>query len=175
MNFAELMEKRQSCRSFNPEKKIDKQTLLEIIEEARLSPSACNSQPYKLFAVQGEKSKIISEARVFGMNKFLKDCSSYIIIAEDSYNITAKLGENITDIDFRSIDIGILTANLVNAAEDKNIQTCIIGIFAENDILKGLNIDAKIRIIIALGYESDNYEHRIKRRKNQEKIVTYIE
>ncbi|MGF7108388.1 nitroreductase family protein [Treponema pedis] len=174
MNFAELMNVRQSCRSFNPNKKVEKDTLLQIIEEARLSPSACNSQAYKIFAVQNEKAEIISAARVMGMNKFLKDCSSYILIAEDKYNFTAKIGTELFETDFRSIDIGILTANIVNAATDKNIQTCILGAFSEKEILKKLNINAKLRIIIALGYETENYPHRKKSRKDRDKVVQYI-
>lgn len=156
-------------------KKLEKQTLLDIIEEARLSPSACNSQPYKIFAIQGEKAQIVANARLAGMNKFLTDCSSFIVIAEDKQNIIANIGGKISHNDFRSIDIGILTANIANSAEAKNVQTCIIGSFSEKELLSKLKINEKIRLIIALGYETQNYPNRKKNRKEQSKIVTYLD
>jgi len=40
MNFTEIAEKRQSCRSYNPEKAVEEEKLQAILESFRLSPSA---------------------------------------------------------------------------------------------------------------------------------------
>ena len=53
MNFTEIAENRQSCRSYDPEREIEQEKLDRILESARLSPSACNGQPYAIpFAVE---------------------------------------------------------------------------------------------------------------------------
>lgn len=51
MDFLELAKKRYSCRSYKPDKVRD-QDLMKILEAGRVSPSACNNQPYKLLVVR---------------------------------------------------------------------------------------------------------------------------
>lgn len=53
-NFFELINKRESCRSFN-NKKVDKELLIKCIEAARVAPSACNSQPWSFMVVNSEE------------------------------------------------------------------------------------------------------------------------
>ena len=38
MNFTEITQNRQSCRSYNPEKQVEKEKLQAILESARLAP-----------------------------------------------------------------------------------------------------------------------------------------
>ena len=46
MNFTEIAQKRQSCRSFDSSRVIEEEKLEAILTAAQLSPSACNGQPY---------------------------------------------------------------------------------------------------------------------------------
>ena len=48
--FENLVKTRQSCRNFN-DKPLEKETVKKIAEQAMLSPSACNSQPWKMYLV----------------------------------------------------------------------------------------------------------------------------
>ena len=50
--FNELILKRESCRNYNGEP-VSTDLLLECVDAARLSPSACNSQPWKYYIVNG--------------------------------------------------------------------------------------------------------------------------
>ena len=43
----ELVKKNRSYRRFYQEKKLTKQQLMELVETARLTPSAANRQPFK--------------------------------------------------------------------------------------------------------------------------------
>jgi len=43
----ELVKKNRSCRRFYQEKKLTRQQLMELVEVARLTPSAANRQPFK--------------------------------------------------------------------------------------------------------------------------------
>ena len=48
MNFTEIAENRQSCRSYDPTRPVEQEKLKRILESARLAPSACNGQPYHI-------------------------------------------------------------------------------------------------------------------------------
>ena len=157
-DFLSLMKKRQSCRSFDYSKPVSKEDLISILEAGRLSPSACNSQPYEVFVAQGEKAKIIADAKMGSFNKFID--------AEDNYSLPAKIGSLIKKVDFKAIDIGILTANLVNAASALNLETCILGVFDEKRIQKLIERKKRIRLVIALGYPKEGYPLREKTRKD---------
>ena len=45
MNFSEIAQGRQSCRSYDETRDVEQEKLSAILEAARLAPSACNSQP----------------------------------------------------------------------------------------------------------------------------------
>ena len=56
MNFFELINKRESVRGYL-DKPVEKEKIEKIIECARLSPSACNAQPWK-FVVVNDKDVV---------------------------------------------------------------------------------------------------------------------
>ena len=73
MNFSEIANTRQSCRSYDP-REVEKEKLDAILESARLSPSACNGQPYHITVCSGESKKLVAKAvQGMGMNKFAAD------------------------------------------------------------------------------------------------------
>lgn len=57
MSFLELVQKRQSDRSYQ-DKPVEKEKLDRILEAARLAPSACNGQPWKLIVVTDPEKKM---------------------------------------------------------------------------------------------------------------------
>ena len=52
MDFFDLINKRESCRNYNGQS-VESEKLDRCIEAARLSPSACNSQPWFYYVVNG--------------------------------------------------------------------------------------------------------------------------
>ena len=42
MSFYEIAVTRQSCRKYNPDREVEEEKLIAILEATRLSPSACN-------------------------------------------------------------------------------------------------------------------------------------
>ena len=54
MNFTEIANNRQSCRNYDAERAVEQEKLDAILESARLSPSACNGQPYLMTVCRGE-------------------------------------------------------------------------------------------------------------------------
>ena len=71
MEFNKLINLRESCRSFDPQKEVSDEIIKNIIESARLSPSACNGQPYFFTVCKGDKAKEIAKARDRYMKEYI--------------------------------------------------------------------------------------------------------
>lgn len=176
MNFSEIAKNRQSCRYYDSSKKVEDEKIQAILESAILSPSACNAQPYHFTVCKGEAAKQVAEAtRGMGMNKFTEDVPVMIVISEEAYNKTARIGAKLKDNDYRSIDIGIASAYLTAEATAQGLETCILGWLDDKKIRKICNLKHPVRLVIALGYPKENYELREKKRKAFDELVTTIE
>ena len=60
MNFLEIAENRQSCRNYDPARAVEPEKLEAILNVARLSPSACNGQPYRITVCEGDAAKQVA-------------------------------------------------------------------------------------------------------------------
>ena len=61
MNFLEIAENRQSCRKYDPTRAVEPEKLEAILNVARLSPSACNGQPYHITVCEGDTAKQVAQ------------------------------------------------------------------------------------------------------------------
>ena len=176
MNFTEIAQTRQSCRSYDASREVEQEKLNAILESARLAPSACNAQPYKITVCRGEAAKKVAGAvQGMGMNKFASDAPVMLVLSEQPYNATAALGAKIKKNDYRSIDIGIMTAYLTAEATAQGLSTCILGWLDDAEIRKICNLDAPVRLVVTLGYAKADDKLRQKKRKDMTELVTYIE
>ena len=57
MNFTEIAKTRQSCRNYDSTREVEEEKIERILEAGRLSPSACNGQPYFITVCKGEAAK----------------------------------------------------------------------------------------------------------------------
>ncbi len=112
MNFTEIALARQSCRSYDPCRVVEKEKIDAILAAARLAPSACNGQPYHFTVCRGDIAKEVAllTRGMGGMNKFAVDAPVLIVISEMPYNRTAAMGAKVKNNDYRSLDIGIAAA-----------------------------------------------------------------
>ena len=175
MDFKLIAQNRQSCRSYDPTKAVEKEKLDAVIEAARLAPSACNAQPYRITVCTDNAAKEVAKAtQGMGMNKFATQAPVMIVLSEGSYNTTAAAGSKIKKNDYRSIDIGILTAYITAQATSLGLSTCILGWLDDKQIRKICSLDSPVRLVIALGYASENDKLREKKRKQIDEFVNYI-
>jgi len=176
-NFFDLISRRQSCRKYL-DKPVEKEKLVRCIEAARLAPSACNSQPWYFMVINNkelaQKVAMCTQDKI--MNKFTSECQAFIIVVEESGNLTERAGALMKQQDYRAIDLGIATEHLCLAATEQDLGTCILGWFNEKELKKLLNISKlkRIRLVVAIGYPETN-EVRKKVRKNIEEISTFME
>ena len=175
MNFTEIAENRQSCRKYNAEREVEREKLDAILESARLSPSACNGQPYHITVCRGESAKKVAPAVMgMGMNKFAADAPVLLVISEEEYVASAAFGAKVKKNDYRSIDIGILAAYITAEAQAQGLSTCILGWLDDEKIRKICGLNKPVRLVITLGYAADDDKLRDKKRKPLDELVSEL-
>lgn len=175
MDFLEIANIRQSCRAFDRARPVEEDALRACLEAARLAPSACNAQPYRIFVARGPAAERVGEAtRSMGMNKFTKDAPVFLVFTEDSYNATAAVGAKVKRQDYRSVDIGIAVAYLTAQAASLGLGSCILGWFEEDKLQKILGISNRVRLIVALGYPREGDPLREKKRKSLDDLTQWL-
>lgn len=175
MNFYEIAQTRQSCRSYDPTRSVEEEKLAAILESARLSPSACNGQPYHLTVCRGRNATAVAKATMgMGMNKFAADAPVMLVISEKPYVKSAAVGAKVKNNDYRSIDIGIAAAYITAEAAAQGLGTCILGWFDDSDIRQICHLDGTVRLVITIGYAKEDDKLRPKKRKNLEELVTQM-
>ena len=176
MNFTEIAETRQSCRNYNPDRAVEQEKLDRILASARLAPSACNGQPYHITVSKGEAARKVAKAvQGMGMNKFAADAPIMLVLSEKPYVATAALGARVKGNDYRSIDIGILSAYITAEAAAQGLGTCILGWFDDEEIRNICGLDSAVRLVITLGYAKDDDSLRAKKRKDMDELVSVAE
>ncbi len=175
MFLTEIAQKRQSCRNYDSTKVVEREKIDSILEAARLSPSACNGQPYHITVCQGASAKKVAEATMGGgMNKFAKNVPVMIVISEENYVKTAALGAKLKKNDYRSMDIGILAAYITAQAQSQGLSTCILGWFDDKKIRDICRLNSPVRLVITLGYAEKDDALRVKKRKDLDELVSFI-
>jgi len=175
--FYELVSTRQSDRGYSNQP-IEDDKLSRILEAGRLSPSACNAQPWKFIVVNDPavKNKLADTTsnRVLGLNHFTKQAPIHIVIVMERANLSSNFGSLVKRKHFPLIDIGIAAEHICLAAKAEGIGSCMIGWFDEVGVKKLLNIPKNKRpvLIITLGYPSKP-EIRQKIRKELNQVVCF--
>ena len=177
MNFTEIALTRQSCRSYDPCRVVEKEKLEAILEAARLAPSACNGQPYHFTVCRGDTAREVAllTRGMGGMNKFAVQAPVCIVISEGAYVRTAALGAKVKGNDYRSIDIGIMTAYLTAEATAQGLSTCILGWLDDEKIRAACGTNSATRLVITLGYAKEGDTLRKKVRKDMTELVSWKE
>ena len=176
MDFLSIANNRQSTRSYDPTREVEIEKLNKILEAARLSPSACNGQPYHITVCRGDSAKKVAKAtQGIGMNKFASDAPVLLVISEMPYVASAALGAKVKKNDYRSIDIGIVAAYMTAEATAQGLGTCILGWLDDSEIREICGVDGAVRLLITVGYAKEGDKLRSKKRKDIDALVKVIE
>lgn len=175
MSFLDLVKKRQSDRAYL-DKPVETDKLDRILEAARLAPSACNGQPWKLIVVTDpEKRYKIADAatsKMLSMNHFSKQAPVQIVLVEENSNFTSTVGGWMKNKHYPHLDLGIVASHICLAAADEGLGSCMLGWCDEKKVRKVLDIPSnkRVMLVILLGYS--NQPLREKNRKATKEIVS---
>ena len=146
----ELVLKNRSYRRFDANVLVNTQTLYDLVELARICPSAANLQPIKYYlSNSADLNDIIFSTLAWA--GYLKDWagpqqdeqpSAYIII----------LGDKSIKADF-GIDPGIVAQTMLLGAVEKGLGGCMIASVRRQELHQALNLpdELEIVLVIALG------------------------
>ena len=173
MDVLSIANNRQSCRSYDESRPVEQEKLDAILEAVRLSPSACNGQPYHITVCRGETAKEVAllTRGMGGMNKFAVQAPVLLVISEQPYVKSAALGAKVKNNDYRSMDIGIAVAYLTAEATAQGLSTCILGWFDDEKVRKICGLDHPVRLVITLGYPGEGDKLRPKKRKDAAELI----
>ena len=171
-----LMKNRQSERKYT-DRPVEREKIERITEAGRLSPSACNGQPWHFVVVDDpalrDEVAAATESVVLRMNSFVREAPVLIVVVREKSNFNSRAGDLIKQKDYSLIDIGIATASMVYQATAEGLGTCIIGWVNDKRIRKALNIPSskKVELVITVGYTESRL--REKSRKPPGNVITY--
>lgn len=175
MDFMEIALNRQSCRHYDSSRAVEQEKIEAVLQAVRLSPSACNGQPYHITVCRGEAAKKVAIAtRGTGLNHFADQAPVLIVLSEDDYVTTAALGAKIKKNDYRSIDIGIAAAYLTSEAAAQGLASCILGWFDDAAVREICHLQQPVRLVITLGYAAPGEKIRVKKRKEMLQLVSEV-
>jgi nitroreductase len=146
--IADLIRKNRSCRRFYQDHAVTPETLKQMVDLARLSPSAANLQPLKyILCTTPEKN-----AQVFsclGWAAYLKDWpgpkqgerpAGYIIMLGDSEKSNPYIG----------YDCGISGQSILLGAREIGLAGCMFGAINRQQLREILNIDSQLKILLVI-------------------------
>lgn len=180
MDFLDLARKRASIRKYSP-RPVERQLIDKCLEAARLSPSACNSQPWQFIIIEekGQKDRLCKTvlSGVYGMNAFACQAPVIIVVIADSGNWLLKVCNTLRNTKMYLFDIGIACSNLCLQAAELGLGTCMLGWFDERKVKKFLSIprNKRVPLMIALGYPDAGYVAVDKIRKPLSGISRYAD
>lgn len=178
MTIKELINQRQSVRKYT-DKPVERQKIDQLIEAVHLSPSACNSQPWRLIIVDEPELKNKVAAATFSatvaFNKFTREAPVIAVLVIEKATLIAQIGGSIKNQEYPMYDIGIAAAHFCLQATELGLGTCMIGWFDETKIKQLLKIPPKrkVGLLITLGYPPEGYKLRKKIRKPIEGICRF--
>lgn len=157
MDAIECIKTRRSIRTYD-DKPITKEILEDIIDCARLAPSANNVQPWE-FVVVTEREKLIKIAAAATYGPFIADSAACIVVCGNASN------KHLLE------DGSAATQNILLAARAHGIGTCWVAGWQRDynpEIKKLLEIPEGIDIvaIISLGYSKSTPAPHGKRELN---------
>ncbi len=167
MSFGKIAQSRYSIRKFK-DKSVEKEKILQVLDVARIAPSAVNYQPWH-FIILTDKNMISKVAQVYPA-KWLQDAPVIIVACGDhSQSWKRKDGKDHCDI-----DLGIAIDHITLAATDLGLGTCWVCAFDAQRCKEILNLPENIEAIalLPLGYPIDEVKPE-KNRKSIKEIVSW--
>lgn len=165
----ELARDRFSCRAYS-DRPVERDTLLAILDVARLAPSACNRQPWLFLVADTDelRNAVISSYT----RDWIKTAPEFIIacgIHSEAWHRGCD-GKDHTDV-----DLSIAIEHICLAATSMELATCWVCNFDPAVITEAFNLPEGVEpiAIIPIGYPAEGTEIPAKKRKPLAEIVKW--
>ncbi len=167
MELSDIIKNRYSVRDYKAEK-VERSLLMEILEAARMAPSAVNFQPWH-FIVVDEKELLAEVHNCYDRNWFK---TAPVVIVACSYH-TQSWKRSADGKDSADIDLAIAIDHITLKATELGLGTCWVCNFDVNRCIELLELPQNVEpvALIPLGYP--NGKSPEKKRKPLDEIVHF--
>ncbi len=166
MDFQELIRHRYSVRSYKPDA-VEDDKLQQVLEAARLAPTAANRQPFRVIVVhtEGRQEEL---RRIYDKTWFVEAPIVMCVCGVSDETWVRAGGRSYLDV-----DVAIAMDHIILAAADLGLGTCWIGAFDAGPARELLGLPDSVEPIVftPLGYPNDQL--RPKTRRPLEELVAY--
>lgn len=96
--FFDVIQERRSVRSYDPEIKISREELTEILRQATLAPSAANLQPWRFLVIDSPELKQKLLPIAFNQQQVVEASAVIVVLGDlECYKLTEKIYEMAVD------------------------------------------------------------------------------
>jgi len=163
MDVFEAIKKRFSCRRYKTQP-LEEEKLIQILETARLAPSAHNAQDWKFVVVKNEATR-----------KKLAQAAGQLFIAEAPVIIVAVAldPEHVlsSEVPAYALNLAIAVDHMTLAATALGLATCWIGAFDQEEVKRILEIPQEYKVVALLPVGYPAQPEGKKLRKSLEEII----
>ena len=148
MDFTEVIRTRRSVRSFKPDPVPD-EVLAQVLDAARLAPSACNKQPWHFIVVR-DPAKRRGLAQAAAGQAFVGEAPVVLLCCGQRYRDRyCWIGT-----DMYLVDCAIAIDHLTLAARNEGLGTCWVGAFDHGEVRRVVKVadDYDVIMLVPLGY-----------------------
>ena len=200
--FFDVIKGRKSVKYFNPNVKIKREEIIEMLNEANIAPSSCNLQPWRYIVIDTPEGK--EKLGSANYNKIQNDTSAAMIIVlgdlnhygkfDEIYGEAVKKGymteevkdgfekgmgpqlENLpTDKNREGVyfDCGLWTMQFANIAYAKGYDTTILGGFVREKVAELFELEENLIPVMLIALGKKEKDARPTVRMKAENLVRF--
>lgn len=166
MEVHEAILERYSVRSYQ-DRPIPQGLVMQLLEAAKMAPSASNRQPFKLVVVT---RKDLQEELALAANK-----QSFVAEAPVVFAMVALEPERLMscEVPAYAVDLAIVLDHITLMATAKGLGSCWIGAFSQEKVKEILKIPSQYKVagLLPVGYPAE--ERGEKKRKDLSDLICY--
>ncbi|MFC1946061.1 nitroreductase family protein [Chloroflexota bacterium] len=166
METFEAIQKRASLKNRLSGREVEREKIEQVLQAARLAPSAMNKQPWRFIVVEGRENVDRVVSRAFGEgNQVIKKAPVLIIACANPGDDVIADGK-----EFYLLDLGMAFENLLLAGTNLGLVTHPMAHVYEDELRKVLGIPPEFKFVLAtpLAYPAEgSYDEAAKDKLNE--------
>lgn len=168
MELFETISNRSSVRKYKAEQP-SKELLMQVVEAARIAPSACNNQPWKFYVVMTDG--VLRQLASAYDRSWFAQAPAVIVVAGDHKQSWHRASDNKDHCD---VDAAIAAEHIALAATALGLGTCWVCNFDVEKVSRALNLGEGWEPIAMLPIGYPDTDHVAPKRKAAEEVIEII-
>jgi len=162
MELTDAIKNRRSIRTYKKQE-IPQELVNQLIEAARLAPSAGNAQSWSFVIISEQENKQALSEAAFNQRSII-EASAVLVVCADENRAKESYGDRGKTL-YCLQDTAAATQNILLTACSLGLGTCWVGAFREEEIRKVIKAPSEMRpvALIPVGYPKESPRARSRR------------